>query len=60
MVAVMVYGLGAVGYLVGPPRDREASSEFTATNSLGQDTATTQVQVFEITSRVFIPMLVKP
>jgi PKD repeat protein len=35
-------------------------AEVTATNSLGQETATTQVQVLDIASRVFIPMLVKP
>ncbi len=36
------------------------SAEVTATNFLGQEKAATQVQVLEITSRVYIPMLVKP
>jgi PKD repeat protein len=36
------------------------TAEVTATNSLGQETATTLVEVLEITSRVFMPMLVKP
>jgi PKD repeat protein len=36
------------------------TAEVTATNSLGQETATTQVQVLEITSWIFIPILVKP
>jgi PKD repeat protein len=34
--------------------------EVTATNTLGKETATTNVQVLEITSRIYIPMLVKP
>jgi chitodextrinase len=36
------------------------TAEITAMNSLGQETATTVVQVLEISGRVFIPMLVKP
>jgi len=35
-------------------------AEVTATNSLGHETATTDVQVLEITSRIYIPLLVKP
>jgi PKD repeat protein len=36
------------------------TAKVTATNSLNQETATTEVQVLEITGRVFMPMLVKP
>ncbi len=36
------------------------TAEVTATNSIGSETATTDVQVLEISSTVFIPMLVKP
>jgi PKD repeat protein len=36
------------------------NAEVAATNSLGQESATTQVEVLEITSRVYIPVLVKP